>query len=53
MRSADDPVLASVAAYTAHADEYAERYRDHLLDRPQRFADSLAPGARVLDAGCG
>lgn len=49
----DDPVAASVAAYSSHAADYARRYEHHLLDRPERFATSLQAGARILDAGCG
>lgn len=48
-----DPVLISVAAYSADPISYARRYEDHLLDRPTRFASLLPPGARILDLGCG
>ena len=49
----DDPVLASVAAYTAGADEYEATHAAKLADRVDRFANSLAVPSLVLDAGCG
>jgi SAM-dependent methyltransferase len=46
-------VLASVAAYTDHAGDYAATHAPKMLDRAQRFASSLAVPAHILDAGCG
>lgn len=48
-----DPVLASVAAYSAQPDAYEKKYATHLLDRPSRFSLLLKPGSRILDVGCG
>jgi SAM-dependent methyltransferase len=48
-----DPVLISVRAYSAHAAAYEARYAARMLDRVERFARSLPPPARILDAGCG
>lgn len=49
----DDPVLMSVAAYSANPVAYEHHYAEHLLDRPARFASLLSPDARILDLGCG
>lgn len=49
----EDPVLASVAAYSAKPADYERKYETHLLDRPARFASLLPPAARILDLGCG
>lgn len=49
----EDPVLASVAAYSTNPDEYERRYENHLLDRPARFVSLLPKAARILDLGCG
>lgn len=49
----DDPVIASVAAYSTDPHGYERHYARHLLDRPQRFASLLPFSARVLDLGCG
>jgi SAM-dependent methyltransferase len=48
-----DPVAASVAAYSAHADEYETTHAPKMLDRFTRFAGALPTPAVVLDAGCG
>ncbi len=48
-----DPTLASVAAYTPVADDYERAFADRRAAEVERFARSLAPGSRVLDAGCG
>jgi SAM-dependent methyltransferase len=50
---AADPVVMSVAAYSAHADAYEERYAPKMLDRVERFARSLRAPSQILDAGCG
>ncbi|MEN9507263.1 MAG: hypothetical protein RI958_3189 [Actinomycetota bacterium] len=49
----DDPVTASVAAYSSDPVGYEERYANHLLDRPERFSSVLRPSSRILDLGCG
>jgi SAM-dependent methyltransferase len=49
----DDPVIISVAAYSANPIAYEEKYATHLLDRPIRFASLLSPGSHILDLGCG
>ncbi|GDX20638.1 hypothetical protein LBMAG07_15590 [Actinomycetes bacterium] len=49
----NDPVIISVAAYSANPIAYAEKYAAHLLDRPTRFASFLSPGSQILDLGCG
>jgi SAM-dependent methyltransferase len=51
--SEQDPVVRSVAAYSNAPRVYVDRYADHLLDRPERFAASLPASARILDLGCG
>ena len=48
-----DPVLVSVAAYSADPIAYELHYKGHLLDRPTRFASLLPPKAKILDLGCG
>ena len=48
-----DPVLVSVAAYSADPIAYELQYKGHLLDRPTRFASLLPPKAKILDLGCG
>ena len=48
-----DPVAASVAAYSDHADEYAATHAPKMLDRATRFAGSLRSPSTILDAGCG
>ena len=48
-----DPVLISVAAYSADPIAYERHYKGHLLDRPTRFASLLPPESRILDLGCG
>jgi len=48
-----DRVAASVAAYSAHADEYEATHAPKMLDRFTRFAGSLSTPSVVLDAGCG
>ena len=48
-----DPVLVSVAAYSANADAYEERYAPKMWNQVQRFARSLPVPAAILDAGCG
>ena len=42
----DDPVIASVAAYSTDPHAYERHYATHLLDRPQRFASLLPVSAR-------
>lgn len=49
----DDPALLSIAAYSVNAIAYEEKYANHLLDRPIRFASLLAPASHILDLGCG
>ena len=49
----DDRVLDSVAAYSNAPKEYVERYSNHLLDRPLKFAKQLTVPSRLLDVGCG
>jgi SAM-dependent methyltransferase len=49
----DDPVVLSVHAYSAQADEYARSYAHHKLDMPAKFAGLLDVPSRILDAGCG
>jgi|LakMenE18May11ns_1017448.scaffolds.fasta_scaffold9661196_1 SAM-dependent methyltransferase len=49
----NDPVIISVAAYSANPIAYEEKYATHLLDRPTRFASLLSPGSHILDLGCG
>jgi SAM-dependent methyltransferase len=48
-----DPVLASVAAYTDHVDDYVATHGPKMVDPVQRFASWLPVPARILDAGCG
>ena len=49
----NDPVIISVAAYSTNPVAYEEKYANHLLDRPARFASLLSPGSQILDLGCG
>lgn len=49
----NDPVLASVAAYSNQPLAYAAHYADRMLDRPRRFAAVLPPSSAILDLGCG
>jgi SAM-dependent methyltransferase len=49
----NDPVIISVAAYSADPVAYEEKYATHLLDRPARFASLISPRSKVLDVGCG
>ena len=49
----DDPALLSIAAYSVNAIAYEEKYANHLLDRPIRFASLLSPASHILDLGCG
>jgi SAM-dependent methyltransferase len=48
-----DPVQHSVAAYSAHADEYEAAYASKFADIAARFAASLPTPSSILDAGCG
>jgi SAM-dependent methyltransferase len=48
-----DPVAASVAAYTEHADEYAATHAPKMHEAATRFAGSLPASSLILDAGCG
>lgn len=48
-----DPVSVSISAYSSDPIGYAQRYADHLLDRPERFCSTLPPRSRILDLGCG
>ena len=48
-----DPVPASVAAYSAHADQYAATHAPKMLAAATRFADALPVASLILDAGCG
>ncbi len=50
---ADDPVLPSVAAYSAHAAEYEAQHAAKRAPEAERFARSLPVPSRILDAGCG
>ena len=48
-----DPVAASVAAYSDHAEDYETTYAERYLDRVERFSNALPARSRILDAGCG
>ena len=48
-----DPVLVSVAAYTAQAADYEAAYAAKYGDIVARFAAGLPVTSRILDAGCG
>ncbi|MGK5638356.1 class I SAM-dependent methyltransferase [Streptomyces sp. URMC 126] len=48
-----DPVAASVAVYSDHADAYAAVHAPKMADRVERFAGSLPAPSLILDAGCG
>jgi SAM-dependent methyltransferase len=48
-----DPVAVSVASYERHAFEYEARNAYRAGTQARRFIASCAPGAVVLDAGCG
>ena len=48
-----DPVAVSVAAYSAHADEYEATHAPKMLERVTRFAAALSTPSVILDAGCG
>ena len=48
-----DPVVASVAAYSEHADDFETAHGMKMLDQVERFARSLPAPALILDAGCG
>lgn len=48
-----DPVMTSVATYSEHADEYEITHAPKMLDRVERFAESLQVPSLILDAGCG
>jgi len=48
-----DPVAASVAAYSEHAEQYAATHAPKMLDAATRFAASLPRPSLILDAGCG
>ena len=48
-----DPVLASVAAYSATVDEYEAAHASKLADIVARFAASLRAPSLILDVGCG
>jgi SAM-dependent methyltransferase len=53
-RTKDQKVHDTIASYDAMAHAYAERwFAFRLYDEMARFAQLLAPGARVLDMGCG
>lgn len=43
----------TLAYYTDHAPEIARRYESVVSPVEQYFAQAFAPGARVLDVGCG
>jgi SAM-dependent methyltransferase len=49
----DDPVLRSVAAYSAHAGEYEATHAPKMSGAVARFAKSLPTPSLILDAGCG
>lgn len=49
----EDPALVSIEAYSTDPIAYEEKYREHLLDRPIRFASLLSPRSHILDLGCG
>lgn len=51
--AATDPVVVSVAAYSAAADSYETIHGPKMADQVGRFAGSLIAPATVLDAGCG
>lgn len=53
MPEPDDPILASVEAYSSVADRYERTFADRRAAEVDRFVRSLPAGARVLDAGCG
>ncbi len=48
-----DYVLASVAAYSTDPSKYASDHGAKMSDQLERFANSLPPRSRILDAGCG
>ena len=48
-----DPVAASVALYSDHADTYRAVHAPKMADRVERFAGSLPMPSLILDAGCG
>lgn len=48
-----DPTLASVEAYTAHADAYETAHASRRADIAERFAQSLPAPSFVVDVGCG
>lgn len=51
--SLSDVVSVSVAAYSDHVDAYTAYNQDAVGPAVLRFANSLEPGSRILDAGCG
>jgi SAM-dependent methyltransferase len=52
-RAEQDPVLPSVAAYTAGAEDYEATHAPKMGRAVERFARSLPAGSSILDAGCG
>ncbi|MEV4440949.1 class I SAM-dependent methyltransferase [Streptomyces sp. NPDC049577] len=48
-----DSAAESVAAYSAHADDYAAHHAPKMADQAERFAGSLPVPSLILDAGCG
>jgi SAM-dependent methyltransferase len=52
-RDNEDPVLASVEAYSNDPLGYCEKFKRHKLELPERFNSLLAANSDVLDIGCG
>ena len=52
-RDNEDPVLASVEAYSNDPLGYCEKFKRHKLELPERFNSLLATNSDVLDIGCG
>ena len=51
--ASDDPVKASVDAYSADPVGYAQRYKTHRRELPERFLSLLPAASHILDLGCG
>ena len=44
---------STLAYYSSHAKDVAQRYEDAPSSLASRFSSSFAPGGRILDIGCG
>ncbi|MFI9809322.1 class I SAM-dependent methyltransferase [Streptomyces sp. NPDC052301] len=59
MTDTEDFLTATRTFYDAIAEDYADRFRDQLVDRPlergllSAYAESVGPGGTVADLGCG